>query len=178
MATTSSNLTAGKAITEQGGNGKGYKGRAAGLVATAALGLSLLTGGLLGYERQAVTPRADQSGATAPHVYVALGDRDDPRFASASTFVPDQFTYREVQRAVRPAGASTSTDYRWDFGPGQPVAPPVDASTSTEYRWDFPAVNPAGFVPDQFTYREDHRASSNPLVTSFLPGKSGRKVYA
>ena len=44
MATTSSNLTAGAASGGRDGNGQGRTGRAAGLIATAALGLSLLTG--------------------------------------------------------------------------------------------------------------------------------------
>src|SRR4051812_12027573 len=64
MATTSSNLVAGKVIAGQGGKGKGYKGRAAGLVASAALGLSLLTGVVFSQARQE-TPVHAQVAAPA-----------------------------------------------------------------------------------------------------------------
>jgi hypothetical protein len=71
MANTSSNLAAGAAITEGIGNGKRHAGRAAGLVATAILGLTLLIGGLLAHGRQAVAPGTSQTNAVAPHVSVA-----------------------------------------------------------------------------------------------------------
>src|SRR4051812_22635049 len=58
MAITSSNLTTSTAILGQDDKGKGYKGRMAGLVATAALGLSLLTGVVLGQVRHETPPAA------------------------------------------------------------------------------------------------------------------------
>lgn len=85
MRTTSGTLTAGQAITGRNGKGKGRKGRAAGLVATAALGLSLLVGGIIGHARATVAPVASLATAAPPPVVIALGDRDDPRFAAAAT---------------------------------------------------------------------------------------------
>jgi hypothetical protein len=100
MATTSSNLTAGAAITAQGGNGQGGKRRAVGLVATAALGLSLLAGVAFGSGPAAATRRADSSAGTAvtrPQVWggacragggVCIPDEDfaaQPQVAAADT---------------------------------------------------------------------------------------------
>jgi hypothetical protein len=146
MATTSSTLTASKAMSGQGGNGKGYKGRVAGLAATAALGLGLLAGGLLGHGRQAMTPSAMQSGATAPRVYIALGDRDDPRFGGAA-FVPDQPTYREGHYEIYDGTG------RGLIGAAPALAPDFREAYHVQLGGTL-----AAFVPDQFTYREDHRA--------------------
>lgn len=81
MATTSSKLTLGATIL--GRNGEWFRGerRVAGLVATAALGLALLAGGVFGQGRQPAPPTGGNPVATPQHVYVALGDRDDARFA-------------------------------------------------------------------------------------------------
>ena len=66
MATTSSTLVADKAaLGGQGGNGRGNTGRIATVLATAALGLALLTGGLIGQARQAATPAATEVRASA-----------------------------------------------------------------------------------------------------------------
>src|SRR6188768_3193683 len=80
MATTSSKLPLGATIL--GRNGEWFKGerRVAGLVATAALGLALLAGGLFGQGRQPAPPVSSDPAAAQQHVYVALGDRDDARF--------------------------------------------------------------------------------------------------
>src|SRR5262245_28103827 len=64
MASTSSTLAAGMAFTRQGGNGKGTKGRVAGLVATAALGLSLLSGLAFSQARPQFVPAAALSRAS------------------------------------------------------------------------------------------------------------------
>src|SRR4051794_32100697 len=90
MATTSSTLTTGTAITGRDGHGTGIQKRAAGLLATATLGLGLVAGTLLG---QAHHPVAGGQGAQAvgpSRVSVALGDRDDPRFAFGQGVVPNQ----------------------------------------------------------------------------------------
>ncbi len=98
MATTSSNLTAGAATSGgRGGNDTGHKRRAAGLVATAALGLALLTGTIFSEAHQAALP-------TTPPVAVNPSS-DDP--------------------AVRPADASVAAEYRWDFGGPAVIAPAV-----------------------------------------------------
>src|SRR4051812_35364278 len=65
MATTSGNLTAGTAIMARGSNGKN-KGRGAGLVATAALGLALLTGLALRQARQEAQPAAAPAAQPSP----------------------------------------------------------------------------------------------------------------
>lgn len=65
MATTSSTLAAGTAIAGQGGTGKWGKGRVGGLVATAALGVSLLAGGVIGHARRAAAPAAPQVSVSA-----------------------------------------------------------------------------------------------------------------
>ncbi len=96
MATTSSNLVAGKAMVGQGNKGKGGKGRVATLVAAAALGLTLV-GSLIGHGRQAVpaAQQAQNSGplAVSPNTASDLGTQFDPyiingslpRYVSAST---------------------------------------------------------------------------------------------
>jgi len=46
------------------------------------------------------------------------------------------------------------------------------------YREDHRGELAVAFVPDAFTYREDHRASAQPGVTGFLPGRNGLWIYA
>ena len=125
MATTSSNLTAGKAIAGQAGDGRGYTGRAAGLAAAAALGVALLTGMIVSQARQAAPPTAGPAASIAQadgaERQLFLEQNTQLPAAVTSAFVPDQFTYREDHRQVAPAVAADT------------------------------------FVPDQFTYREDHR---------------------
>ena len=66
MATTSSTLAASTAA-DRGGDGGHSKWRAAGLVATAALGLSLLAGGILGQGRQTIQPAALPDSRVNPY---------------------------------------------------------------------------------------------------------------
>src|SRR4051794_18381630 len=159
MATTSSNLTAGTTIMAQGGKSKGTTGRAAGLVATAALGLALL-GGLAFTQAYHAAPSAgappsgNHSGAlAAPGQDWALADGTRPGLLALmpgeTTARADQFTYREDRRAgsVLPAAVLATLD----FGPVEcGAAPCVSAPAS-------------GFVADPFTYREDHRALAGGL---------------
>jgi hypothetical protein len=79
MATTSSNLTAGKAMAGQSGNGKFSKRRMAGLVATAALGLTLLAGLAFGPMRPAA-----HSAASAAAVNLANVDTSGTRIWSGA----------------------------------------------------------------------------------------------
>jgi hypothetical protein len=130
MATTSSNLVAGKAIAAgkaaQGGNGKGNRGRAGVLVATAALGLSLVIGGIVGQARQPESAGVPQaSSVTTEH----------------DSFVPDPFTYRE--------------DRRSESAPVQAVDTFVPDPFT--YREDRRAERAPAWTPDPFTYREDRR---------------------
>jgi len=129
----------------QGGNGKQRTGRATGLVATAALGLGLVVGGLLGHGRAAVAPGTSPAGATTPHVYVALGDRDDPRFGVASAFVP-----------ISPPTARATMRSMTGRGPGVTGAATHGSGPADEYTRGEGVAAPR-FIPDQFTYREDHR---------------------
>ncbi len=121
MATMGSIQVAGKALVGQGGNGKGRKGRVAGLVATAALGLSLVVGGLaIQGRRDAQQPQASANPfAGDTHVYTVWDFREDRRVGAAPAsgldweqrertqvapgpadgFVPGPFTYREDRRA-------------------------------------------------------------------------------
>ena len=138
MARTSGNLTAGNAINRHNGNGKGSRGRAAGLVATAALGLALLAGVVFSQARPAARSTDSQAG-------------NNPVIVDTQ-FVPDQFTYREDHRAVTTACVASSAA-------GVPGEGCGTAGTTA----DTPA-----FVPDQFTYREDHRST----------GGSGVQIWA
>ena len=105
MATTSSNLAASNPIAGRRGNGKGNKGRAAGLIATAALGLSLVAGGAFGHEWLVAQHDAPSANAipfaSDAHDYTMWDFREDHRVA-ATAVVPDQFTYREDHWADRP----------------------------------------------------------------------------
>ncbi len=79
MATTSSSLMAGKAAN-QGGNGKGkHSGRLA-VVATAALGLSLVVGGILGQSQQSEQAAQPQASIAPDTHAVTMWDfREDLR---------------------------------------------------------------------------------------------------
>lgn len=118
MATTSSNLTAGTAIIGQNSNGKGSKGRVAGLLATAALGLGLLVGATIMPGRQAAAPATSQAGAPAlagarpVDAAVAADYRWD--FDGVATTGPVATALAQGP-ALAPADASTSAEYRWDF---------------------------------------------------------------
>jgi len=189
MATTSSNLTAGTAIIGQNSNGKGSKARAAGLIATAALGLALLGGLAFGQvQREAQAAATAMRSAPIPVAAQFVPDqftyREDHRAASVNPFVADQFTYREDHRQVAPAVATgtfipDSFTYREDH---RQVAPAVATGTfipdSFTYREDHRTVVTSAFVPDQFTYREDHRASA---TTAFVPDqftyREDRRAY-
>ncbi len=100
MATTSSTLVAGKArAMEQGNGGKGgNKGRVAAALATAALGLSLVAGGLLGQGRQAAQPVVAPEQLANPYwVYQedAVIDGDVAGAARALIHTNPYWTYRE-----------------------------------------------------------------------------------
>lgn len=110
MATTSSNLTAGAAITAQGGNGKGGKRRAAGLVTTAALGLSLLAGVAFGIGPAAETRRADSSAGTAATRAQVWGGACRP---GGGVCIPDE-DYAAPPQAPAADTAKTLPDL-WDL---------------------------------------------------------------
>jgi hypothetical protein len=129
MTTTSSNLTAGTAITAQGSNGKISKGRAAGLVAIAALGLSLLAGMALSQARPVGQPMAP------------AGDRVNPYWA----YTEDVTLPSDYPALIQSARVNPYWVYAEDVI--------LNANPATAAFSD-PA--PA-FVPGQFTYREDHR---------------------
>ncbi len=162
MATTSSNLVtskvAGKALAMgQGGNGRHNKGRAAGLVATAALGLSLLVGGLLSQGQQATPTTQPNAMPLASDTYVATrwDFREDRRVGAAAAFAPDQFTYREDRRADAAPAASLDTFVADQF----------------TYREDRRVGASIEFAPDPFTYREDRRVGlEHPMPTLTPPG--------
>lgn len=116
--TTSSKLAAGQAVTSApDGQGKGHKGRVAGLVTAAAVGLALLTGLAFRQARTPVQP-ADPVGVRVNPYWVYTEDVVIPgeQYPAGAASVADQFTYREDHRAVRPADASVTAEYRWDFG--------------------------------------------------------------
>jgi hypothetical protein len=146
MATTSGNLTTGKAITGRDGHGSGIQKRAAGLLATATLGLGLLAGTLLGQGHQLTGGQRAQGAVPSP-VHVALGDRDDPRFAGAQyPYIAGQFSGMEQQRFLEqnltlPSG----------------TLPGVSPGYQFTYHDDDTRLSAPAFIADQFTYREDHR---------------------
>ncbi len=168
MATTSSNLTADTASSGQDNNGQGGKGRATGLLATAALGLALLGGLAFGQvQREAQAAATTLRSAPIP---------------VAAQFVPDQFTYREDYAAPRIDGEDCllGAPVPCGFQRGGPPAPthgrgPADEYTQgdsatghgTSSAWavsdgtrpGFLDMGPGAlaFVADPFTYREDHR---------------------
>ena len=103
----------------------------------------------------------------------------------APAFVADQFTYREDHRASAqdpypyiiqgtqyPAGGvqvgNNTSDYGTVFDPYI-----LQGSQAMSMSGTVPA-----FVADQFTYREDHRASAPASVAGFLPSVTGLVVYA
>lgn len=291
MATTSSNLVAGKGITVQSDNGKGKKGRIAGLVASTALGLSLLSGMVASQVGQRTAPTMSPlvpiaqtsstdrqqffawnldfpTGGAASFSPAASGDDwaisdgtrpgllelglgesalvgaldleqqerrqiatglvvwSGPCRPGGSDCLPDEEIVVPAPTTARPqiwtgtcrAGGSDCLPDEEVVIPAQPIASPrgwtgscrpggsdclpdediptagqAQAGTSTgaivcitasaagvpgEGCATLASSSPgAEFVVTPFTYREDHRASSNPIVTSFLPGKSSLKYY-
>lgn len=168
MATTSSNLVAGKALaagkatTGRGGNSKGSnKGRAAAVVATAALGLSLMVGGLLGHGQQ--TQQAAQPSvapfASDTHVVTMWDFREDRRAETRDRFIVDQFTYREDRRVeASDLFAPDQFTYREDRRVESASA--AVAADPFLYREDRRVGTSVEFAPDQFTYREDRRVEN------------------
>ena len=158
MATTSSTLVAGKVMPGRGNNGKGSKGRTAGLVATAALGLSLVVGGLLnqiGQPAPATEAPSINSFAGDTHVATMWDFREDRRIEVLGTFSPDQFTYREDRRSeIVPQFVADQFTYREDRRVGATAEFVPDQFT---YREDRRSETVNIFSPDQFTYREDRR---------------------
>ena len=171
MATTSSIPAAGKALadkaTGQGGSGKGTnKGRAA-AVATAALGLSLVVGGILGQGRQA-------QQAVQPQAITTTSVSARPVEASMTE------AYRWDFGQARPADASITVEYRWSFGSAAPAldweqqerrqaAPLAFAPDPFTYREDRRVGLAAEYTPDQFTYREDRRVDGAPALVPPAP---------
>jgi hypothetical protein len=99
MATTSNTPVAGQAVAEQGDGGKHRGRRTAGVVAAAALGLSLLAGVILGQGRPAATQAPRDPAAVASFVPDQFTYQEDHRVdILPALFVPDQFTYREDHR--------------------------------------------------------------------------------
>jgi hypothetical protein len=99
MATTSNTPVAGQAVAEQGDGGKHRGRRIAGVVAAAALGLSLLAGVILGQGRPAATQAPSNSAVAAAFAPDQFTYREDRRVDTLpAPFVPDQFTYREDHR--------------------------------------------------------------------------------
>ena len=140
MATTSSNLTASAAISGQGSNGKNAKGRAVGLVATAALGLGLLGGLVFGQVHQ-VPPSAGAQDlypailqGSQPMSVSAIGPRSRAGMcrADGGACVPDEDLIEDV---------------------------PTPASAAAE----------SPFIPGPFTYREDHRGETPVRSARALP---------
>ncbi len=87
--------TAGTVITRRGGDGKDMKGRVAGLVATAALGLALLAGGMISQARPAARATDPQAAGNPVASATHVADSATLRFlednaALATAFVADQ----------------------------------------------------------------------------------------
>jgi hypothetical protein len=182
MATTSGTMAAGKLPVGQRG-GKRNAGRAAGLVAIAALGLSLVVGGLAIQGRQAAP--AERAASANPfagdtHVYTPWDFREDRRAETHDLFIVDQFTYREDRRVeivptlvpsdYLPDGWTYREDHR--VGATAPAAQqaagaverPVDSATSPEFRWDYGAgywvLRPQdASVSDEYRWDFDERRS-------------------
>ena len=175
MATTSSNLTAGTAIGGQGGNGKGHKGRAAGLVATAALGLGLLAGVVLGRAHQAAAPASGQD-ALAARAGGAVRATGDARFLEQNAAGTRRGTGQQRRGSASWSGTSTSPPQArrarsassgsasWSGIPSSPPPRPRRSAptSSPTARTTGRRSAAAAFVPDPFTYREDHRAGTCP----------------
>ena len=114
--------------------------RTAGLLATAALGLALLAGGVIGQARPTMPPAEGIANNT--YVPSMWDTREDRRVdLLPAPFVADQFTYREDHRQAASSALATS-NYVADL---------------FTYREDHRAELVAPFVPDQFTSREDRR---------------------
>ena len=169
MATTSSILASGKAMAAgRGGDGKGSKGRAAGLVATAALGLSLVAGGLLSQGRPAAESAQSPTGADPfagdTHVATVWDFREDRRVGATVEFAANQFTYREDRRVeVVPQFAADQFTYREDRRVENVAAPTprldwetiriIEQNQLPELTNPAPALTPPG--PANFS-GEDH----------------------
>jgi hypothetical protein len=135
--TTSSDLAADQAARDRPpGTGKGHKGRVAGVVAGAVLGLSLLAGGAFGQVRQAAQPAAGpvtaiaQTSGVDPDVAIMsdLGTEYDP-------FVISNSRPRYV--------AGPAQDFMSDYGTA--FDPFVISNAQPRYR---PRVGILAFVPD------------------------------
>ena len=93
-------------------------GRAAAVVATAALGLSLVVGGMLTQGRQAgqeaAAPASTSAFASSSHLATMWDFREDRRAETRDLFMVDQFTYREDRRvdSAAPAWAPDFWTYR------------------------------------------------------------------
>ena len=139
MATTSSNLTA--STTTSGGRGRDGKGgqrQLAVVLATAALGLSLLIGLAFAQSR----PTAQPATSVYPTTIQSANCTDDAARCLAWNVltlprpaIADRFTYREDHRsdqtavtAIRNDGpvASDRFTYREDHRPGTPTVAPAE----------------------------------------------------
>jgi hypothetical protein len=192
MATTSSNLTAGKAMAGQSGNGNGSGKRVAGALATAVLGLGLLGGMVLGQARPATHP-AVSGGAAPAFVADEFTYREDHRTLTGTldweqqertvvapgSFIPDSFTYREDYRGASLAGLAANGVATHGGGPADEYTQSESTAAivanrngllADGTRPGLLALMPGEtrllpLIPDQFTYREDRRASS---ATAFI----------
>jgi hypothetical protein len=223
MASTSSDLTAGTAITGQHGNGKGSKGRAADLVATVALGLGLLGGLVLNQAHHGARPAGTRDaypyviqGAQYPAGLAQvtnsasdLGTAFDPYIIQGS--LPMSVVAPRLWTGTCRAGGSDCLPGDDDYAPALPHALPqgwtgscrpggsdcvpdedvltgapaqagaasgtLSGGSYADLVWELDqAIRAANngtssFVPDQFTYREDHRASAAASVASFRPDR-------
>lgn len=98
MATTSSTLTAGATSTGRGGNSTNITGRTAGVLATAALGLSLLTGLAFAQARTTTQFATSVSPPAAACIYASAAGLPGEGCSTPSAYVADQFSYREERR--------------------------------------------------------------------------------
>jgi hypothetical protein len=119
MAITGSTSTMDTAtIGGPDGHGKHHGRRKASLIATTALGLALLTGGLLGHGwpiAQTVTPRVRSDPvASETHVATMWEFREDHRGSLTPAFVADRFTYREDHRVAITVWTPNFWTYRED----------------------------------------------------------------
>ena len=151
MATTSSTLAAGTAMAGRSGNGSGSKRHLAATMAAAALGLSLLVGGLTGQGRPAARPAVAPEQRANPYwVYqedVAITG-DVAAAAMALGRVSPYWTYQE--------------DVTLNGNPAEAAMTALRVNPYWTYEEDVvlngnPAQVAFPFAPDQFTHREDRR---------------------
>lgn len=167
MATTSSTLQTGKAaIGGQGGNGMGSRGRIAAAAATAALGLSLLVGGLLEQGRQA-SPAAPQTRTNPYWVYRedAVVAPVEPRWADADRVNPYWIIAEDVAIDGDPRAAAMAlvrVNPYWTYAEDVVIerVNPYWVYTEDAVLNGNPDQAPFPFVADQFTDREDYRVSA------------------